>query len=108
VEVDGEVFSVKVSPIWDGHGGALAPETAQALPASRELTEGAIVCGMAGLVLSIHVKVGDSVAEGDEVATLETMKMRRHIVSSRQGAVREIRAQEGQMVDAEDVLMVVA
>ena len=63
---------------------------------------------MAGLVLSIQVKVGDSVAEGDEVAMIETMKMSRYIVSPKQGVVSEIRAQEGQMVDAEDVLMVVA
>ncbi len=74
----------------------------------RELPEGAIVCGVAGLVLSILVKVGDSVAEGDDVAMLEIMKMRRNIVSTRRGVVKEIWAHEGQMVDAEDVLMVVA
>ena len=66
------------------------------------------MCGTAGLVLSIQVKVGDSVAEGDEVAMIESMKMRRCIVSPKQGVVQEIRAQEGQMVDAEDVLMVLA
>jgi biotin carboxyl carrier protein len=58
-------------------------------------------------VLAMQVKVGDSVAEGDEIAMLETMKMKRYIVSSKQGVVKEIRAQEGQMVDAEDVLIVV-
>jgi pyruvate/oxaloacetate carboxyltransferase len=108
VEVDGEVFNVKVSPMWVETGGARHAEEPETPLGPRELPEGAIVCGMAGLVLSIHVKVGDSVAEGDEVATLETMKMRRHIVSPKQGLVREIRPQEGQMVDAEDVLMVVA
>lgn len=107
VEVDGEIFSVRVSPIGDAPGGAAAVEAAQAPPESPELPEGAIACGMAGLVLSIHVKVGDSVAEGDEVATIETMKMRRYIVCPAQGVVQEIRAQEGQMVDAQDVLMVV-
>ena len=74
----------------------------------RELPEGAVVCGMAGLILSIKVKVGDRVAEGDVVAMIETMKMKRYIVSPQAGVVQEIRAQEGQMVDAEDVLMVVA
>jgi pyruvate/oxaloacetate carboxyltransferase/biotin carboxyl carrier protein len=107
VDVDGEVFTVKVSPVWDEHGDAVTAETAQTPPESRDIPEGAIVCGMAGLVLAIQVKVGDSVAEGDEIAMLETMKMKRYVVSSKQGVVQEIRAQEGQMVDAEDVLIVV-
>jgi pyruvate/oxaloacetate carboxyltransferase len=84
-----------------------APTARSAAPAGV-VPKGAIVCGMAGLVLSIQVKVGDSVAEGDEVAMIETMKMRRYIVSPEQGMVKEIRAQEGQTVDAEDVLMVLA
>jgi len=66
------------------------------------------VCGRAGLVLSIQVKVGDSVAKGDEVAMIETMKMRSYIISPKQGVVTEVRAQEGQMVAADDVLMVIA
>ena len=62
---------------------------------------------MGGLVLSIRVREGDSVAEGDELAMIETMKMRRYIVSSKSGVVREIWAQEGQMVEDQDVLLVV-
>ena len=38
---------------------------------------------------------------------MEIMKMRRYIVSSRQGVVMEVWAQEGQMLEAEDVLLVV-
>jgi pyruvate/oxaloacetate carboxyltransferase/biotin carboxyl carrier protein len=107
VDVDGEVFRVAISPIGDAGEEIVAFETQQAPPAARELPEGAIVCGRAGLVLSIQVKVGDSVAEGDEVAMMETMKMRSYIVSSKPGVVTEIRAQEGQMVNADDVLMVI-
>jgi biotin carboxyl carrier protein len=108
VDVDGEVFRVTVSPIVEGQGNAATAEAVQAPAAARELPEGAIVCGRPGLVLSIQVKVGDSVAEGQEVATIETMKMRSYIVSPKQGVVADIRAQEGQMVAAEDVLMVIA
>ena len=74
----------------------------------RELPDGAILCGAPGLILSILVGVGDEVAEGGEIATIETMKMRRSIVASCGGVVREVLAQAGQMVAAEDVLMVVA
>jgi oxaloacetate decarboxylase alpha subunit len=108
VDVDGEVFRVTVSPIVEGQGNAVTAEAVQAPAASREPPEGAILCGRPGLVLSIQVKVGDPVAEGQEVATIETMKMRSYIVSPKQGVVAEVWAQEGQMVAAEDVLMVIS
>ena len=38
------------------------PRKPQRTPGPQELPEGAVVCGMAGLVLSIQVKVGDIVA----------------------------------------------
>jgi biotin carboxyl carrier protein len=63
---------------------------------------------MAGLVLSIEAKVGDSVNPGEIVAMIEAMKMRRRINAPHGGVVKEIRVREGDMVDAEDVLMVVA
>jgi len=73
----------------------------------REIPLGAVVCGMAGLVLSIGAKVGTHVNAGDLVAIIEAMKMRRHINSPRSGVVKEIWVREGEMVAPEDVLMVV-
>jgi pyruvate/oxaloacetate carboxyltransferase len=108
VDVDGEVFNVKVSPLWDESEAATTAEKAQAPRKPKALPKGAIVSGMAGLILSIGVKVGDSVAEGDQLAMIEAMKMRRQILSPCQGVVREIWATEGEIVDSEDVLMVVA
>jgi pyruvate/oxaloacetate carboxyltransferase len=107
VDVDGEVFTVKVSPIWDQGGGAMTAEADRTAPGSTRPPEGAVLCGTAGLVLSIRVKAGDSVAAGDELAVVETMKMKNYISSSKSGVVQEVCAQEGQMVAAEDVLIVV-
>jgi pyruvate/oxaloacetate carboxyltransferase/biotin carboxyl carrier protein len=107
VDVEGEVFKVKISAMSGGGDGVVVPEAAGAPSGPREVPEGAILAGAAGLVLSIRVQVGDPVAEGDEVAMMETMKMRRSLLSPHQGVVTEIRAQEGQMLDADDVLLVV-
>jgi pyruvate/oxaloacetate carboxyltransferase/biotin carboxyl carrier protein len=113
VDVDGEVFNVKISPVWDGAGKAEttvqaeAPQTPKTTKRPRELPPGAVVSGMAGLVLSIQVKVGDSVKGGDLVAMIEAMKMRRHVNSPHGGVVKEIWAREGEMVNPEDVLMIV-
>jgi pyruvate/oxaloacetate carboxyltransferase/biotin carboxyl carrier protein len=107
VDVDGEVFNVKISSVTGGDGGAVTVSEAAAAPGPQDMPEGAIVAGAPGLVLSIRVEVGEVVAEGDEIAMMEIMKMRRSICSSLQGVVKEIRAQEGQMLDADDILLVV-
>jgi pyruvate/oxaloacetate carboxyltransferase len=110
VDVDGEVFTVKISPVWDGAVKTEGPMVAERLETAKgpkDLPSGAVLCGMAGLVLSFEVKVGDSVNEGDLVAMIEAMKMRRYINSPRSGVVKEIWAREGEMVNPDDVLMVV-
>jgi pyruvate/oxaloacetate carboxyltransferase len=110
VDVDGEVFNVKISPVWDGTG-----ETERTIEAGRpkaakrrkELPSGAVLCGMAGLILSIEAKVGARVNAGELVAIIEAMKMRRHVNCPHDGVVKEICAREGEMVEPEDILMVV-
>jgi pyruvate carboxylase len=116
VDVDGEVYTVRISPLGSAgseaitagkaRGGATADKV-EASAAPRERPEGAVLCGAPGLILSILVKAGDSVTEGDEIAMIESMKMKRSIVASRPGVVQETCAEEGQMVAADDVLLVV-
>jgi biotin carboxyl carrier protein len=110
VDVDGDIFNVKISPVLDG--AVKAAETAEAggpekIASPEDIPPGAVLCGMPGLVLSIDVKVGDTVNKGDLVAIIEAMKMMRHINAPHGGEVKEIRAREGEMVETEDILMVV-
>ncbi len=108
VEVDGEVFNVRVSPAQSaGARTENIPQAGESLQKTRELPNGAVQAGMAGLVLSLEVRVGDPVKAGDLVAMIEAMKMRRHIVSPHGGIVREILTREGEIVQPDDPLMVV-
>jgi len=110
VDVDGEVFNVKISPVWDGAGKTettMVTEKPETAKRPKELPWGAVPCGMAGLILSIEAKVGARVNAGDLVAVIEAMKMRRHVNSPHSGVVKEIWAREGEMVNPEDILMVV-
>ncbi len=105
VDVDGEVFSVKISPVLNGTPRIAEVES----PKKRtEAKPGGVPAGMAGLVLSFEVKVGDTVKAGDLVAMVEAMKMRRHINCPHGGVVKEICTCEGEIVQPDDVLMVVA
>jgi pyruvate/oxaloacetate carboxyltransferase/biotin carboxyl carrier protein len=110
VDVDGEVFNVKISPKWSEAGRTektVEAEKAEATQKPKELPPGAVLCNMAGLVLSIEAKLGAPIREGDLIAVIEAMKMRRHVNSPRSGVVKEIYAHEGDMVAPEDILMVV-
>ncbi len=111
VDVDGDVFNVKISPVWNGSGNAgayIQAEAQQNPPASQPLPPpGAVVSGMAGLVLSIEVKIGDCVNAGEALALIEAMKMKRYLSAPHGGVVKEILATEGEIVNPEDVLMVV-
>lgn len=110
VDVDGDLFNVKISPVWSGtpgtekRAGEGGPETAKG---PEEVPPGALLCGMAGLVLSIEVELGAQINKGEVVAIIEAMKMRRQVNSPRKGVIKEIRASEGEMVDPEDILIVV-
>jgi acetyl-CoA carboxylase biotin carboxyl carrier protein len=59
-----------------------------------------------GAVWKIEVAIGDTVAEGDAVVILESMKMEMPVEAEDPGVVREIRCTEGQSVSEGDTLVV--
>lgn len=59
-----------------------------------------------GTVWKIEKQVGESVASGDILVILESMKMEMPVEATEDGTVKEIRCAEGQAVDEGDVLVV--
>ena len=59
-----------------------------------------------GTVWKIEVNVGDTVAEGDTVVILESMKMEMPVEAEDAGTVKEISVEEGQAVSEGDTLVV--
>jgi len=110
VDVDGEIFNVKISPVMQGDGKtevSIAEGASKTAQEPKELPAGALISGMPGLILSIEVKVGDKIEEGNLLAVIESMKMKRLFHSPRSGVVKEIMVTEGDTIDVEDILMVV-
>ena len=101
VEVDGEHFEVKVIP----SGGFMVAGAGPAAGAKPKDVEGGVKSNMQGTILGIKVKVGDTVSEGDVIATIEAMKMEQEIKSETAGEVKEIFIQEGEPVNNGDLLM---
>jgi acetyl-CoA carboxylase biotin carboxyl carrier protein len=62
---------------------------------------------MVANVWKIVVAEGDAIASGDPIVILESMKMEIPVESPVDGTVREIRVQEGGVVQEGDVIAVV-
>jgi acetyl-CoA carboxylase biotin carboxyl carrier protein len=62
---------------------------------------------MVGKIVNVIVNVGDKVAEDDQIATLEAMKMEMPIVAPVGGVIKEIKVAAGQDVEADTVLAII-
>ena len=100
VDVDGEVFQVKVVPT-----GYMEIESTSQIPTGP--VEGGVTSTMQGMILKLKVAEGDKVNEGDVVAVLEAMKMENNIHAPESGVVEEVFVEEGDTVNAGDPLMVI-
>lgn len=100
VDVDGEIFNVKISSV-------LGKTVETAATKRRNGAKGAVPSPIGGMVLGITVKIGDTVKTGEVVARMEAMKMETEVHAPHDGVVREIIAYEGEVINSGDILMVV-
>lgn len=100
VDVDGEVFNVKIASVL---GKTIEVEKPKSI---EELPQGAVVSPMQGMILAVKVKVGDKVEKDDVVAMIEAMKMQNEIHAPNSGVVREVLVYESEIVNSGDVLMI--
>jgi biotin carboxyl carrier protein len=68
---------------------------------------GAIVAPLGGMVVSIDVGIGQEVAAGDKVATIEAMKMQTEVRSKVAGKVISVTAKANEPVDTGQTLLTV-
>jgi propionyl-CoA carboxylase alpha chain len=81
-------------------------ELARHMPAPRDQTpENALLCPMPGLVVDVRVKKGDRVYRGQDLISIESMKMESFVPSPCDGEVEEVLAVSGQAVETDDVLV---
>jgi len=106
VEVDGEVFSVRIVSVG---GSQVAVSAVSSAPqkAPRGDIAGGVKSNMQGMVLQVLVNRGATVRKGDTLAVLEAMKMENPIHSPGDGKVTEIFVDAGDVVQNGDVLLVI-
>lgn len=68
---------------------------------------GTIKSPLPGVILNIHVQIGQSIKIGQRLITLEAMKMENNIDSDKDGIVKEIKVKQGDSVMEGDVLIII-
>ncbi|EMD83507.1 acetyl-CoA carboxylase biotin carboxylase subunit [Pacificimonas flava] len=64
-----------------------------------------LLCPMPGLVVTVHVKEGDPVEAGQPLAVVEAMKMENILRAEKAGTVASIKAEAGDSLAVDDVIM---
>lgn len=121
VTVDGETFLVEIEglpeiqgqnavplrPHRSSRSRAGAPQSPSPEPATQPVAFSANILRspMPGRVMSILVRPGDRVSEGDEVCVVEAMKMEQSIRSPRGGVVKAVHVQPLDSVNTDDPLV---
>ncbi len=60
-----------------------------------------------GKIISVEVKVGDAVQEGDVICFIESMKMENPILTPVAGTITEIKVSEGQVVETGNLIAII-
>ncbi len=94
VAVDGEEFSFAEMPRFVDPQSALPP--------------GGYAAPMPGKVVKVSVKAGEQVDAGQTLIIMEAMKMEHAVTAHEAGTVTELRVAEGDQVEADALLVVIA
>ena len=128
ITVEGETYDVTVEVLEDEEGAGagpalLPPRTNPAAsvslgpppPAANSLAaaalavsaagRGDVVSPLAGTVVKIETSVGKTVAEGQNLITLEAMKMNIAVVAPCAGTVKDVRVEAGVAVQEGQILL---
>lgn len=119
LNISGEMVTAKINQITGGfqmrHRGAnlrVIIRTPRLFELSKYMIEKTppdtsklLLCPMPGLVVSIAVKVGDEVQEGQSLCTVEAMKMENVLRAEKKSIVAKINASAGDSLAVDDVIM---
>lgn len=99
VKVKNETYEVAIKNELDQQ----IAEMGFSLGSTKNISD--IKAPMPGLILDIHVKVGELVTEDSPLLILEAMKMENIITSPREGVIKNITVKKGDAVDKKQLLI---
>jgi biotin carboxyl carrier protein len=97
-QVDGQTTAPNIS--LPAAEGPMAPAAASSATSGKD-----VPAPLPGVIVAILAKPGDKVTRGQELCTLEAMKMKNAIRSSREGTIASVDVAVGDQVSHGQVLM---
>jgi glutaconyl-CoA decarboxylase len=117
VQVNEKSYEVEVEEIGESPFLSIAPSkpsnpvpkpaATPIQPVPAAVGDEVIASPMPGKIVSIEVKTGQTVKDGELILVLEAMKMENDILCGRAGIVKEIRVTENAHVDTGDILVII-
>ena len=118
ITVEGKVYEVVVEVFDDAPAAPAPARVVSASPVSAPASSspkpaaaapaagpGDVVSPLTGKIAAIAVEVGAEVKEGDQVVTVEAMKMNTYVYASKTGKVTAINVQVGDGVEEGQALL---
>jgi len=102
VNVNSNKYAVKISNSFD----ALIKEMGFSIKTSKKVND--IKAPMPGVILSINVKEGQEVKEGETLIILEAMKMENAIGAPKDGVIKSINVKSGGTVEKGELMIEMA
>lgn len=104
-------FSAATAPmtspaVSSGPAPTPAPAVSAAARPPLPVDSGAVTSPMAGVIISVLVKEGDSVTQGRALVVLEAMKMENQITAPVSGCVKSVDVATGDSVSEGHILLV--
>lgn len=111
VNVNGTDYEITLEEVTGAEASKPAAAPAPAAPAAAPVVPTAgsekIVSPMPGNILSVNVKVGDSVKKGQVLLILEAMKMENEIMAPKDGTITSVNVQKGSTVESGALLVTI-
>ncbi len=102
---EGQPLSAGVAPAPAVSVPEPMPSAPTAVPVGKGSSGKDVTAPLPGVIVAVLVKPGDTVSRGQELCTLEAMKMKNAIRSSREGTIADIAVNVGDQVSHGQVLM---
>ena len=100
---------VSAAPVVAAAPVAAAPVSAPTPAANVSIASGELVVSpLPGTLLSMKVKEGESVKNGQVLALIEALKMENEVMAPRDGVVKQVIAKQGDHVEMDTPLLVLA
>ncbi|WP_426348147.1 biotin/lipoyl-containing protein [Alloiococcus sp. CFN-8] len=113
IKLNNKVYEVEMEEVTSEESSKLSQggeiKSTSTVPQKEVAASGGenIEAPMPGTILSVKVKVGDTVKKGDLLLILEAMKMENEIVSPVDGRISHVGVNSGAMVNPGDILITI-